>query len=130
MLTKLRKIQSSDRSVSVWVIALVISMGIVLVLPEPEVSRGLASYLPLHTALEIAAIAVACMVFGIAWVTQKFQPSPKVIILGCGALGMLLLDITHTISYEGMPSFLTPVARKKPSTSGWLPDSSWQSHCC
>ncbi|MBD3652848.1 EAL domain-containing protein [Kangiella sp.] len=119
MLTKLRKIQSSDRSVSVWVIALVISMGIVLVLPEPEVSRGLASYLPLHTALEIAAIAVACMVFGIAWVTQKFQPSPKVIILGCGALGMLLLDITHTISYEGMPSFLTPSGPEK-AIDFWL----------
>ncbi len=119
MLTKLGKFQSSDRSVSVWVIALVISMGVVLVLPEPEVSRGLASYLPLHTTLEIIAIAVACMVFGIAWVTQKFQPSSKVIILGCGALGMLLLDITHTISYQGMPSFVTPSGPEK-AINFWL----------
>lgn len=119
MLTKLKSLQSSDRSVSAWVIALVISMGIVLVLPEPELSRGLASYLPLHTTLEIIAIAVACMVFGIAWVTQKFQPSSKVIILGCGALSMLLLDITHTISYQGMPAFITPSGPEK-AINFWL----------
>ncbi|GGF07582.1 hypothetical protein GCM10011356_21350 [Kangiella profundi] len=94
-------------------------MGIVLVLPEPELSRGLASYLPLHTTLEIIAIAVACMVFGIAWVTQKFQPSPKVIILGTGALTVLHLDITHTISYQGMPPFITPSGPEK-AINFWL----------
>lgn len=119
MLRKLRNLQTSDHSVSAWVIALVISMGVVLVLPEPEVGRGLASHLPLHTTLEIMSIAVACMVFGIAWVTQKFQPSSKVIILGCGALGMLLLDITHTISYQGMPSFITPSGPEK-AINFWL----------
>lgn len=119
MQPKLRSMRSSDRSVSAWVITLVISMGIVLVLPEPELSRGLASYLPLHTTLEIIAIAVACMVFGIAWVTQKFQPSSKVIILGTGALSVLLLDITHTISYQGMPSFITPSGPEK-AINFWL----------
>ncbi|WP_417446818.1 EAL domain-containing protein [Kangiella sp.] len=119
MLSRHRKFQNSDHSVSIWVIALVISLGVVIILPAPDVSQGLASYLPLHTALEIISIAVASMVFGIAWVTQKFQPTTKVIILGCGALGVALLDLTHTISYQGMPDLITPSGPEK-AINFWL----------
>ncbi|MCW9027431.1 MAG: GAF domain-containing protein, partial [Kangiella sp.] len=119
MLSRPRKFQNSDKSVSIWVIALVISLGVVIVLPTPDVSQGLASYLPLHTALEVIAIAVASMVFGIAWVTQKFQPTTKVIILGTGALGAALLDLTHTVSYQGMPDFITPSGPEK-AINFWL----------
>ncbi len=119
MLSEQRKSQNSDRSVSIWVIALVISLGIVLILPTPDVSQGLASYLPLHTALEVVSIAVAAMVFGIAWVTQKFQPTTKVIILGSGALGAALLDLTHIVSYQGMPDLITPSGPEK-AINFWL----------
>lgn len=119
MLSRHRKFQYSDHAVLTWVIALVISLGVVIILPAPDVSKGLASYLPLHTALEIISIAVASMVFGIAWVTQKFQPTTKVIIIGCGALGVALLDLTHTISYQGMPDFVTPSGPEK-AINFWL----------
>ncbi len=61
-----------------------------LLLPAPDVSRGLANYLPLHITLEVVAIAIAAMVFAVGWSTQKYNRNGNVVWLACMFLGVAL----------------------------------------
>ncbi len=107
------------RSALTWVLPLLLLMASVIVLPAPHASRGLAAYLPLHNILEVMAIAVACMVFGVTWNTHRYQKNGRALVLGVCFLGVALLDLTHTLSYEGMPDFVTPSGPEK-SIAFWL----------
>ncbi len=82
-------------------------------LPGPLPGRGLAHYLPLHTTLEVLSIAVATLVFAIGWNTRRHQPSQAVLWLACLFLGVAALDLSHMLSYQGMPSFVTPSSPQK-----------------
>ena len=101
----------------------VAAMGFVLllarVLPTPQQAQGLAGYLPLHTAIEVLAVAVASMVFAIGWSTQQHQPSRNVLLLSCLFLGVALLDLSHLLSFQGMPAFVTPSGPEK-AIDFWL----------
>ncbi|MDV7398424.1 hypothetical protein RZS08_43870, partial [Arthrospira platensis SPKY1] len=65
-----------------WMLALVASLLVLRILPAPEAAQGLASYLPLHIYLEVAAISVAVIVFGIAWSTQRYRLDGRAVALG------------------------------------------------
>ena len=103
----------------VWLAVLLGIMGLAAFLPAPEVSRGLAGYVPLHTALEVFAIAVAAMIFGVSWATRKFHSNPRALIVGIFFLGVALLDTSHMLSYQGMPHFVTPADPEK-AINFWL----------
>ena len=102
-----------------WLLGLLAALLVVRVLPAPDAARGLSSYLPLHTIMEILSIAVAAMVFGIAWVTQKYRLNGRALVLGIGLLGVALLDVSHALSYAGMPDFVTPSHPEK-AINFWL----------
>jgi PAS domain S-box-containing protein len=85
--------------------------------PRPELA-GLANYLPLHTFLETFSIVVASLVFAVAWIAGR--PGPRnLAVLGCAFLGVALIDFAHTISYAGMPDFVTPSGAEK-AIAFWL----------
>jgi len=69
--------------------------------------------------MEVVAIAVAAMVFGISWATQKYRPYTAPLVLGVGFLGVALLDLSHALSYSGMPDFVTPSGAEK-GINFWL----------
>ena len=96
-----------------------IVLALTLLFPAPTFTRGLANYLPLHTALEVAAISVAVLIFAIGWNTHRHQQSPVVMWLACLFLGVALLDFSHTLSYQGMPPFVTPSNPEK-AIQFWL----------
>ena len=50
------------RESAYWLLALLAGLLLVRILPAPDAARGLASYLPLHTIMEMLSIAVAAMV--------------------------------------------------------------------
>lgn len=104
---------------SLWLLALLAGMGVLWWLPAPDAARGLAGYLPLHTLLEVLAIAMAAMVFGVSWATQKYRPNGRVLTLGVGFLGVAMLDLGHALSYAGMPDFITPNSVEK-AINFWL----------
>ena len=81
--------------------------------PAPEGIKGLANYLPLHTALEMAAIFFAGMIFAITWHTPRSQISWRNVLVGSTFAGVALLDVSHALSYSGMPSFVTPSSPAK-----------------
>lgn len=98
---------------------LLIGLVLVVILPAPDAAKGLSSYVPLHTIMEVMAIAVAAMVFGVSWATHRFRPNGRALVLGIGFLGVALLDLTHTLSYVGMPDLVTPSGPEK-AINFWL----------
>ncbi len=96
-----------------WLAGLLAGLLLVQLFPAPDAARGLARYLPLHTSMEVLSIAMAAMVFGIAWATQKYRPNGRDLVLGPGLLGVAILDMSHCLSYAGMPDFITPSGPEK-----------------
>jgi len=108
------------RPAIIWMASLLASLIIVVVLPAPHAAKGLAGYLPLHVILEVTAIAVATMAFGISWVTHQFRAnSSRAMVLGVAFLGVALLDLGHSLSFPGMPDFVTPNSAEK-AINFWL----------
>lgn len=70
-------------------------------------------YLFLHTALELCAIAVGILVFGVGWNAKVQRHSAHMVVLGAGFLATSLLDIGHALSFSGMPDFVTPSGTEK-----------------
>lgn len=108
-----------------WLSGLVVGLGLLFLLvwrypPEQaHAFQGLAAYLPLHGFLEIVSIAVAALVFGIGWHAHDPGRPRNLIILSCGFLAVALLDFAHTMSYKGMPEFVTESGTEK-AINFWL----------
>ncbi len=88
--------------------------------PVPAYFKGLANYLPLHMALEMAAVFFAGMIFAITWHTPRPQNSLRSVIVGCIFAGVAILDFAHMLSYAGMPSFITPSSSSSKAIYFWL----------
>ena len=102
-----------------WLTLLVASLLVVRLLPAADATRGMAGYLPLHILMEVAAISVAAIVFGIAWSVHRYRPDGRAMVLGVSFLGVALLDLSHTLSFAGMPDFFTPSGPEK-GINFWL----------
>jgi diguanylate cyclase (GGDEF)-like protein/PAS domain S-box-containing protein len=85
---------------------------VVLVLAQlvapPAAAKGLSSYEPLHTVVEFAAICVAIMVFAVCWATPQHSARFYLVWVGGMFLAVGIIDLAHTLSYMGMPDFITP----------------------
>ena len=90
-----------------------------IVLPKPDMVIGLAGYVPLHTLFEVLAISIAFMVFSVGWSTQKFGGRQNILWLSGLFLGVGILDISHMLSYAGMPAFVTSSSPEK-AINFWL----------
>lgn len=102
-----------------WMAACAVLLGGVIFLPPPDFTRGWASYAPAHAVLEVVSVAVATMIFSIAWVTRRLCSNPRVPLLGVGFLAVALLDLSHALSFQGMPDFVTPSDPEK-AINFWL----------
>ena len=76
-------------------------------------------FLPLHTAMEFSSILIAFMIFGVTWHSLSPTRSANITLLGCAMLASGLLDFGHTLSYKGMPDFVTPASPEK-GIAFWL----------
>lgn len=103
--------------------ALLLALAGVLLLtwivPPPSAVKGIAGYEPLHTFLETIAIVVAALVFAVGWHAQGGNRAPVVEVLACTFLGVALLDFSHTLSFAGMPAYVTPSDPEK-AINFWL----------
>ena len=79
-----------------------------------------AQFLVLHTTLEVAAIIVSMLGFGIAWDAYSRERPGNIVVLGVVLFGAALLDFGHTLSYAGMPELVTPSGPGK-AIGFWLP---------
>ena len=61
----------------------------------------------LHTLLELASIFVSFSVFIVNWEASKQSGNTQSLFLAVGFLSVAALDTMHTLSYPGMPDFIT-----------------------
>jgi signal transduction histidine kinase len=104
-----------------WLL-LLLSAACLLVWQAPQFQplRGVPLMpLWLHTVLEVFSISVAFLLFGIVWNGYSRERSGNIMILGCAALAVGLIDLGHVLSYRGMPDFVTPSGPAK-GINFWL----------
>ena len=64
-------------------------------------------FLVLHTLLEFASIICSFLVFGAAWYSWLQGKGLRDILISATFLVAGLFDLSHTLSYGGMPDFIT-----------------------
>ncbi|MBU0664753.1 MAG: response regulator [Proteobacteria bacterium] len=74
--------------------------------------------LPMHIFSETFSIIVSMMIFALIYASTEKRPVP-ILLLGCAFLAVGLLDFAHTLSYKGMPDFITPANPEK-GLNFWL----------
>jgi sigma-B regulation protein RsbU (phosphoserine phosphatase) len=77
------------------------------------------TYLTWHLFLEVLSIAMSSAVFFITFYTFGKTYRVRSIVFSCTFLAVALIDIFHTLSYNGMPIFLTESSVAK-ATSFWV----------
>jgi len=61
----------------------------------------------------------AASVFVMAWTLRRTANNRTMLVLGIGLLIVCLVDFGHTLSYQGMPNFVTPSSPEK-AINFWL----------
>ena len=84
--------------------------------PNP---KGVPGYLLLHTLMETVSIVVAMMVFAVGWNSHSRILSGNIVILACIFFSVGVLDFAHTMSYAGIPDFISPNDQQK-QLNFWL----------
>lgn len=67
---------------------------------------SLYSYLLFHTLTEMFSIVVAWGIFVIAWNSREFHQNSYLLFIGIASLFVGVLDLAHTLAYEGMGVFV------------------------
>ena len=60
------------------------------------------SYLLFHGVAETFSIVILASVFMISWASRSYPEARPFVILGIGFLFVAVIDVFHTLSYEGM----------------------------
>jgi signal transduction histidine kinase len=63
---------------------------------------SLLGYLLFHSIVEIMSIAIAAAVFLISWSSRGYVETQPFVLLGIGYLFVAILDLLHTLAYQGM----------------------------
>jgi len=75
-------------------------------------------YLLFHTYAELFSIVVGVTLTAVAWYSYRFSQNHLLMFLGCGFFWVSLLDLTHTLSYYGMPDTFGASADR--ATQFWI----------
>jgi PAS domain S-box-containing protein len=101
-----------------WIAALSLLLLFGQALPAVKLLAP-TNYLALHTVMEFCSMAVAAMVFSLAWSLRDQKDNNLRIVLGTGFLAICLIDMAHALSYAGMPDLVTPSSGGK-AINFWL----------
>lgn len=77
------------------------------------------NFLSMHTLLELFSIAVSASIAIQAWLLFPHTLSRHRLVMGAAFLAVGILDLFHTLSYKGMPFFLSESSTGK-ATWFWL----------
>lgn len=79
----------------------------------------IGKYLVFHNITEFFSIMVSLSIFGIGWYAYDQSKNRHALFLSCAFLAIGLIDFMHTLSYSGMPDFITPNTPNK-SSQLWI----------
>ena len=80
---------------------------------------GTSAYLVFHNVVELFGVMVALSIFGVGWYTYPQSRDRHALLLSAAFLAVGLVHLMHTLSYAGMPDFVTPSSPNKASQL-WL----------
>lgn len=101
---------------------LILLMGVFGVTQFPAsawISNITNNYLPIHMILEFIGILVSFAVFTVGWATYQNVRSTDILLLSIISFTVGWLDLGHTLSFTGMPDFVTPSGPNK-AIDFWL----------
>lgn len=101
------------RSHTLILAGLLLTLLAAAAVPPVRIFPAGEAYAAWHTALEIFVLAVSFQVFAVGWTGHHGFHSRNALILSCAFLAVGLLDALHTLSFPGMPDFITPNAPEK-----------------
>ena len=107
------------RRMVIFLLILALIQLVAWLLPAWPNSKGVPNYLLLHTLMETVSIVVAMMVFAVGWNSHSRVLSGNIVILACVFFSVGVLDFAHTMSYAGMPEFISPNDQQK-QLNFWL----------
>ncbi|MBU1237666.1 MAG: EAL domain-containing protein [Gammaproteobacteria bacterium] len=96
-----------DRRPLVFAALAIASLPFLAWLPLPATFDLAHSYIGFHTAAELIAIITAVLIFNVGHYGMADRRPAANYILACAFLAVALLDLLHTLSYPGMPPFIT-----------------------
>ncbi len=102
-----------------WAVVLTAVLAVGQFLPKVRFFADPVGYLPLHMGLEFIAMAISAMVFALTWALREQESNQLPALVGAGFGAVMLIDFAHTLSYEGMPQFVTPNGPEK-AINFWL----------
>ncbi len=77
-----------------------------------------SNYLLFHSLVELFSIFVAFAIFVVAWNTRRWRSNDYLLFLGIAYLFVGLVDVFHTLAYQGMGVF--PAFTANEPTQSWL----------
>lgn len=101
-------VQLPMRHTLAWLGALALVIVLTTLSPVGTTPDGIPHYLSVHALMEIASIVVATMVFAVGWRSRSRPGTVGMTFLATLFLGVALLDVAHTFSYDGMPGYFSP----------------------
>lgn len=103
------KSRFSFRSPQTVVLVFFLGLFVITNLPPSDwVSNITGHYLPIHVLLEFMGILVSFAVFTVGWATYQNVRSADILVLSICCFIVGWLDLGHTLSFTGMPDFVTP----------------------
>lgn len=96
------------RRMGLFLLLLALIQFIAWLAPTIPDSKGIPHYLPLHLILETVSILVSMMVFALGWNSRSTRLAGNIVLIASIFFSVGVLDFLHTISYGGMPNFITP----------------------
>lgn len=88
------------------------------VLPYPSLAK-IPGHLSYHLILELISIIIAVLIFVVGWHAYERKLSGDIFLLACAFFAVAVLDLSHTLSFPGMPDFITSSNIEK-SINFWL----------
>lgn len=84
-----------------------------LIPPGTQVFSNPLDYLPWHTGLEFASVAVFAMVVALGWNLRDSARNNHMVLVAAAFLYAGLADFAHILSFRGMPDWVTPSGPEK-----------------
>ncbi len=82
-------------------------------------TMDIAAYLVFHNVAEFFSVMVSLSIFGVGWFTYEQSRNRHALFISAAFLTIGLMDFMHTLSYSGMPAFITTNSPNK-STQFWI----------
>lgn len=99
--------------------ALALLLAMVNAVPPHPSLEQIPGYLSYHLILELISIVIAMLIFVVGWHAYERKLPGDIFLLACAFFAVAVLDLTHTLSFPGMPDFITPSNTEK-GINFWL----------